>query len=77
MKTILRTSEVQAGVDVTYLSGDNAESVLFSYENLIALNINVADLLDHPEYYGITDDGSTVMRTDFCKPELHERTGNG
>lgn len=72
MKTILKTDDVPTGVIVAYLSGDKAESKLFSYENLIDLNINVADLLSHPDYYGVTDDGLSIVRTDFCKPELHE-----
>ncbi len=72
MKTILKTDDGPTGVIVAYLSGDTAESRLFSYENLIDLNINVADLLSHPDYYGVTDDGLRIVRTDFCKPELHE-----
>jgi len=74
MKPILKTDEVPTGVIIVYLSGDKAESQLFSYENLIELNINIADLLSHPDYYGMTDDGSKIVRTDFCKPELHEKT---
>lgn len=76
MKTILKTDEGPTGIIVVYLSGDQAESQLFSYENLIELRINVADLLSHPDYYGVTDDGLKIVRTDFCKPELHEKTEN-
>ncbi|MBN1432558.1 MAG: hypothetical protein JW931_07265 [Methanomicrobiaceae archaeon] len=72
MKTILKTDDGPTGVIVVYLSGDKSESRLFSYENLIDLNINVSDLLSHPDYYGMTDDGLKIVRTDFCKPELHE-----
>lgn len=72
MKTILKTDSCTGGIFVTFLKGDLAESKIFSYENLIETKINAADLLNHPEYYGVTDDETTIKRTDFCKPELHE-----
>ena len=73
MKTILRTNQGDNGILVIWLSGDDAESKLFLYEKLVEMNINIGDLLNHPEYYGVTDDGSEVKRTDFCMPELHEK----
>ncbi|WP_421908686.1 hypothetical protein [Methanolacinia petrolearia] len=73
MKTILRITQSDNGILVIWLSGDDAESKLFSYEKLVEMNINIGDLLNHPEYYGVTDDGSEVKRTDFCKPKLHTK----
>ena len=73
MKTILKTNKSDNGVFVIWLSGDDAESKLFSYEKLVEMNINIGDLLNHPEYYGVTDEGSEIKRTDFCMPELHEK----
>ena len=73
MKTILKTSKSVNGILVIWLSGDDAESKLFTYEKLIGMKINTGDLLSHPEYYGVTDDGTAIERTDFCKPELHEK----
>lgn len=74
MKTILRTTKTENGILVIWLSGDDAESKVFPYEELIEMKINTGDLLTHPEYYGVTDDGTAVERTDFCKPELHEKS---
>ena len=73
MKTILKTNKSDNGVFVIWLSGDDAESKLFSYEKLVEMNINIGDLLNHPEYYGVTDEGSEIKRTDFCMPELHTK----
>lgn len=76
MKTILKTNKTTDGILVIYLKDDvDSESRLFSIEKLIEMKINTGDLLEHPEYYGVTDDGMTIERTDFCKPELHEKPG--
>lgn len=71
MKAILKTSKSVNGILVIWLSGEDAKSRLFPYEKLIEMKINAADLLDHPDYYGVTEDESEIVRTDFCKPELH------
>ena len=70
MDPILRAQKSFNGIQVMFLSGDVTHSVLFSYENLIELGINVSSLLDHPEYYGVDSDGR-IVRTDFCKMDLH------
>ncbi len=70
MDPILKAQKSFNGVQVSFLSGDVTHSVLFSYENLIELGINVSSLLDHPEYYGVDRDGR-IVRTDFCKMDLH------
>jgi len=70
MDPILKAQKSFNGVQVTFLSGEKTLSALFSYENLIELQINVSSLLDHPEYYGVDPDGR-IVRTDFCKPDLH------
>lgn len=73
MKAILKTRESINGILVIYLSGDKAKSQYFSYEKLIKMEINAGDLLNNPEYYGMTEDESGIERTDFCRPELHEK----
>ncbi len=70
MDPILKAQKSFNGVQVTFLSGETTLSVLFSYENMIEMEINVSSLLDHPEYYGINPDGR-IVRTDFCKMDLH------
>lgn len=70
MDPILTAQKSFNGIQVTFLSGDVTHSVLFSYENLIELRINVSSLLDHPEYYGV-DRAGRIVRTDFCKMDLH------
>jgi len=56
------------GISIVWLSGDESMSELFSYENLIDMKINVADLLNYPERYGIVK-GPKVIRTEFCSPK--------
>jgi len=70
MEPILKAQKSFNGVQVSYLSGETTHSVLFSYENLIEMEINVSNLLDHPEYYAVDHDGR-IVRTDFCNPDLH------
>ncbi|WAI00449.1 hypothetical protein [Methanogenium organophilum] len=72
MDPIIRAAKSFNGIQVTYLSGGDTKEELFSYENLIDMKINVADLVDHPDRYAVNPDGPVVVRTDFCKPELHE-----
>jgi len=70
MDPILKAQKSFNGVQVSYLSGEITHSALFSYENLIEMKINVSNLMEHPEYYGVTHDGR-IVRTDFCKMDLH------
>ncbi|NYT05561.1 MAG: hypothetical protein GKC04_04205 [Methanomicrobiales archaeon] len=75
MDSLLSADKGINGIQVTYRSGSGTASELFSYETLIAMGINVASLLDHPEYYGIDPSGPTLARIDFCRPDLHRHRG--
>ena len=73
MEPIIRAAKSFNGIQVTYLSSnDEAISELFSYENLIDMKINVTDLLNYPDRYAVDTNGPVIVRTDFCKPDLHE-----
>ena len=72
MKTIIHAAKSFNGIQVSFLSGNDIVSELFSYENLIDMKINVSNLVEHPEYYAVDLNGPVIVRTDFCKPEMHE-----
>jgi len=73
MEPIIQAVKSFNGIQVTYLtSNDEAISELFSYENLIDMKINVLDLIENPDRYAFDTNGPVVVRTDFCKPDLHE-----
>lgn len=72
MDPIIHAAKSFNGIQVTYLVGDTTKEELFSYENLIDMKINVLDLLEYPDRYAVNPNGPVVVRTDFCKPELHE-----
>ncbi len=71
MEPVVEAAHSVNGVLVTYISGSTRVSELFTYEDLIQMKINVSALLDHPGYYGIDPSGPVIVRTDFCRPDLH------
>ncbi len=73
MNTIIHAAKSFNGIQISFLSGNDTISELFSYENLIDMKINVPDLVEHPEYYAVDMNGPVIVRTDFCKPEMHEK----
>ncbi|GAB7015391.1 hypothetical protein [Methanogenium cariaci] len=72
MDPIIHAAKSFNGIQVSFLSGNSTMSELFSYENLIDMKINVADLVENPDRYAVDMKGPVIVRTDFCKPELHE-----
>lgn len=72
MKTIFHAAKSFNGIQVSFLSGNDTVSELFSYENLIDMKINVSSLIEHPEYYAVDMNEPVIVRIDFCKPEMHE-----
>lgn len=72
MKIIIRAAKSFNGIQVSFLSGNDTLSELFSYENLIDMKINATDLLDYPERYAVDMKGPVIVRTDFCNPKAHE-----
>ena len=72
MKQIFHAAESFNGIQVSFLTGKDTVSELFSYENLIEMKINAADLLAYPERYAVDMKGPVIVRTDFCNPKAHE-----
>jgi hypothetical protein len=73
MDPIIHATKSFNGIQVTYLTADDVtKEELFSYENLIEMKINVTDLIEYPDRYAFDPAGPSVVRTDFCKPDLHE-----
>ncbi len=72
MNIIFHAAKSFNGIQVSFLSGNDTVSELFSYENLIDMKINVSNLIEHPEYYAVDMNGPVIVRSDFCKPEMHE-----
>ncbi|MDD4126674.1 MAG: hypothetical protein PHV39_03180 [Methanomicrobium sp.] len=66
MEEIITAKKSFNGIQVSYVSGNDVSSELFSYENLIDLKINVPDLVQNPSYYAIDLNGPKIVRTDFC-----------
>jgi len=73
MNTIIHAAKSFNGIQISFLSGNDTISELFSYENMIDMKINVSNLVEHPEYYAVDMNEPAIVRTDFCKPELHEK----
>jgi hypothetical protein len=72
MKPIIHAAKSFNGIQVSFLSGKDTISELFSYENLIDMKINVGDLIEYPDRYAVDMNGPIIVRTDFCNPELHD-----
>lgn len=64
VNTIIHAAKSFNGIQISFLSGNNTISELFSYENLIDMKINVSDLVEHPESYAVDMNGPVIVRTD-------------
>ncbi|MDD4300649.1 MAG: hypothetical protein PHO78_08370 [Methanomicrobium sp.] len=77
MEEIVSVRQSPAGILVSYVFGNDVSSVLFSYESLIEMKVNVADLIKNPCRYAVDLSGPKVVRTDFCAKHLHENQSQG
>lgn len=66
MEEIIAAKKSFNGIQISYLLGNDINSELFSYENLIEMKINVSDLVANPSHYAFEPEGPLIIRTDFC-----------
>jgi len=66
MEEIIYAQKIFNGVEVTFRSERGTISEHFSYDYLVEMQINLLDLLEHPEHYAVERDGPRIVRTDFC-----------
>ena len=62
MRFLIASRQKVTGIVVSWKEAGATRSRFFSYAELIALQINAIDLLDHPQAYQI-DEGGTLHAT--------------
>ncbi|MGC9435724.1 MAG: hypothetical protein ACP5C4_06555 [Methanomicrobiales archaeon] len=68
---IIQVRQQPSGLQIWYLDGDDTRTTVCTHDELISHRINVAQLVDHPDYYGYDAAAGGVVRTDFCDPGQH------
>ncbi|WFN35893.1 hypothetical protein L1994_06920 [Methanomicrobium antiquum] len=72
MEEIISVKKSPTGLQVSYILGNDVSSELFSYESLIEMKVNIADLMANPCHYAVDLSGPKIVRTDFCAEHLHK-----
>jgi hypothetical protein len=62
MQEIITGIKRDDGVQVVWYRGTEARSTLFSYNELLAMRINVLDLLERPERYLLDLESHRIVR---------------
>ncbi|WP_298667431.1 hypothetical protein [uncultured Methanofollis sp.] len=61
MDEITGANKMMNGVLVEYRRGGLSQIVGFTYEDLIAMEINVLDLIEHPRDYEVDPEGKAIF----------------
>lgn len=61
MEEITGARKMANGVLVEYRRGSVSQTVGFIYEDLIAMEINALDLVEHPEDYEVDPEGKAIF----------------
>jgi len=68
MEPIIAVRNTGKSLIVTFLAGKKTDTITeeFTYGEVIAMEVNVMSLIEHPEYYAMDADKRMIVRTNFC-----------
>jgi hypothetical protein len=62
MEEILRVNKDDIGIRVEYQKGSGEDRILFSFQELIDLQINISHLIQYPGKYQVDSENHRIVR---------------
>jgi hypothetical protein len=66
MHRIVRTERLGDGVNVFWKKAGKEVTSYFSFTQLIDMQVNALDFLEHPQRWGMDEKTGKIIRTDRC-----------